>query len=308
MIRQATGRHAVHPHARGEHTQLVLLIAGAYGPPPRAWGTRLRHRGGGRSQRSTPTRVGNTRHAGERPPGGAVHPHARGEHVAQRLADAWNSGPPPRAWGTHACRDVGPHALRSTPTRVGNTPRSARSRRPRYGPPPRAWGTPWRRSRTPWLGRSTPTRVGNTSYAAWSCGRATVHPHARGEHAWQLSPAPVETGPPPRAWGTLTTAVRVCVWGRSTPTRVGNTLSETEKLQRRRSTPTRVGNTARAGEPQRLEAVHPHARGEHVSSLRCACWVDGPPPRAWGTRAGRQPAIALVRSTPTRVGNTCWPG
>src|SRR5439155_21409981 len=91
----------VHPHARGEHAAAVVALTLATGPSPRAWGTR-----GGLHQRalphrSIPTRVGNTRGARPSRSQVSVHPHARGEHVADpRLAgrDAW-----------------------SIPTRVGNT-------------------------------------------------------------------------------------------------------------------------------------------------------------------------------------------
>ena len=72
--------HAVHPHARGEHSC-------ARSPAPS-------------SRRFIPTHVGNTRaHQRGRLPL-QVHPHARGEHRCDRQARDASFGSSPRTWGT----------------------------------------------------------------------------------------------------------------------------------------------------------------------------------------------------------------
>src|SRR5690606_4774907 len=121
-------------------------------------------------RRSIPTRVGRTADAGARCPRTAVHPHARGEDV---------------------CAAPGPlQRNRSTPTRVGRTLGTVSQALGGGGPPPRAWGG--RADRGPALRPiwSTPTRVGRTWSKFPIQGRATVHPHARGEDS-DLDQAPV---------------------------------------------------------------------------------------------------------------------
>ncbi len=131
-------------------------------------------------------------------------------------------------------------------------------------------------------------------------------------------------GPPPRAWGTLDQSIADGPGLRSTPTRVGNTQDTPLARGPLRSTPTRVGNTphllgrvdggrstpTRVGNTRSRPAcrasvpVHPRARGEH-SAPPCELTIDrGPPPRAWGTLFHGPETFNLLRSTPTRVGNT----
>ncbi len=344
--RPAGGRspQPVHPHARGEHGPKGRTTRARRGPPPRAWGTRSSHCDKNDTERSTPTRVGNTTRGTATSPSPTVHPHARGEHASRSSPAALRYGPPPRAWGTHLYNSpdgtgLGPpprawgthmieypplrtyrstptrvgntlrvaHRLvnvRSTPTRVGNTPGSApRSRAhpvhphargehvpkalqfpARPGPPPRAWGTPVGHDDADAVPRSTPTRVGNTPAAPPLPPGCSVHPHARGEHTRCTTRSTCTCGPPPRAWGTQA--------------RAGQGRAD------RRSTPTRVGNTPGPSPSPLALAVHPHARGEHSASRWASRSARGPPPRAWGTRTLAARSRPVLRSTPTRVGNT----
>ncbi len=256
---------SVHPHARGEHAGDHQVRPGRDGPPPRAWGTRKRSISTPQVERSTPTRVGNTLPQGICWQPLAVHPHARGEHAKQSPQNWFRLGPPPRAWGTRVAPRPRASAQRSTPTRVGNTRRRSspggptlvhphargehRTRRGcavrHSGPPPRAWGTHLCQTTGSDIRRSTPTRVGNTPPSPRRRRCDTVHPHARGEHARAMPTTRPQSGPPPRAWGTL---------DQGGP--FGHAL---------RSTPTRVGNTHPSGPRSLARPVHPHARGEHAA-------------------------------------------
>ena len=53
-------RTSVHPHGRGEHSQLATRAEFRAGSSPRAWGTRVREQCGGGAPRFIPTGVGNT--------------------------------------------------------------------------------------------------------------------------------------------------------------------------------------------------------------------------------------------------------
>ena len=70
----------VHPHARGEHTILVMPHLLLPGSSPRAWGTLLGLLLIAALFRFIPTRVGNTTAPVTGVAMNTVHPHARGEH------------------------------------------------------------------------------------------------------------------------------------------------------------------------------------------------------------------------------------
>ena len=137
-------------------------------------------------------------------------------------------------------------------------------RRPRHhGSSPRAWGTLMPDALFADTRRFIPTRVGNTPPTHQQKPPASVHPHARGEHAHATPLAERKFGSSPRAWGTHFERALVRPGKRFIPTRVGNTD---------------VGITVEG--PQ---TVHPHARGEH--NFRCYGMLlfNGSSPRAWGT-------------------------
>src|SRR5260370_1102027 len=75
----------------------------------------------GQHSRFTPTRVGNTPRLGLLYSEETVHPHARGEYFVLRWRRGGDFGSPPRGWGIRPPDEQGPHNIRFTPTRVGNT-------------------------------------------------------------------------------------------------------------------------------------------------------------------------------------------
>ena len=215
----------------------------------------------------------------------AVHPHACGENAHERALFLWRQLVHPHACGENARRSsayipdspVHPHAcgenaLIDSPFEVF------------YGPPPRVWGKLDRvTSNIPSI-RSTPTRVGKTYEFAPTVMIAPVHPHACGENAGQITYFTTPYGPPPRVWGKRNAPSAAKPYCRSTPTRVGKTYK------------TMLSTAAMA--------VHPHACGENHQRPRHLVDVIGPPPRVWGKRSPGIAAIAIPRSTPTRVGKT----
>ena len=154
--------HAVHPHARGEHSATSGSAAAAFGSSPRPWGTRRPRRPLHDSCRFIPTPVGNTRansrHSENRP----VHPHARGEHfiVAGAMKADLRFIPTPVGntkllLATQGKETVHPHA------RGEHAGRAARAQHCR-GSSPRPWGTRASGAARPRGRRFIPTPVGNT--------------------------------------------------------------------------------------------------------------------------------------------------
>jgi len=213
------------------------------GSSPRAWGTPQQHRGRQTGHRFIPTGVGNTIRCRCRRRPSSVHPHGRGEHVADIHRAPSFDGSSPRAWGTRLVRVFLLDMIRFIPTGVGNTIRSSRRVTPdtvhphgrgehpfggiadnlSYGSSPRAWGTHLvAHHQCPNI-RFIPTGVGNTHTAGQSALNQPVHPHGRGEHQF----APIErlsrTGSSPRAWGTPGKWLLDDIAKRFIPTGVGNT-------------------------------------------------------------------------------------
>ena len=237
-------RWSVHPHACGEHSITDLTYIDPSGSPPRMWGTRKYNPSQLSLCRFTPTHVGNTCRAASSGHPAAVHPHACGEHHDVVSLFPVDDGSPPRMWGTQAHVDLTVYCIRFTPTHVGNTPvvcvcgcrhpvhphacgehlstNSSRVLPP--GSPPRMWGTPQRQRCRARCARFTPTHVGNTIRVAADSAASTVHPHACGEHSWRQSSVAIQTGSPPRMWGTLRIVTLNSDFLRFTPTHVGNTL------------------------------------------------------------------------------------
>ena len=198
-------------------------IARESGSSPRPWGTR---------SVSQPRRRR-----------GAVHPHARGEHISMTVWPFTVSGSSPHPWGTRLLRIAGVAPGRFIPTPVGNTIES-------------------------FIGRHS----------------QTVHPHTRGEHEPVAPGTSVESGSSPHPWGTH--------------------AGDRRAVGERRFIPTPVGNTSAGERPSVIEAVHPHTRGEHRSTLRASLPLCGSSPHPWGTRRGRDSRIPQRRFIPTPVGNT----
>ncbi len=176
------------------------------------------------------------------------------------------------------------------------------------GPPPHAWGILLQPMKSGMKLRSTPTCVGNTAGAGAGRGGLSVHPHMRGEYGRPGRQMATGQGPPPHAWGIRPQGVDID--------------------HRCRSTPTCVGNTSAGWHISRGPSVHPHMRGEYVSTSTRSSRACGPPPHAWGIRGGRVRVVSHgiradgppphawgilnggvlhpvgARSTPTCVGNT----
>ncbi len=111
----------VHPHARGEHSAISKGRAPRVGSSPRPWGTRASSNAFIPSVRFIPTPVGNTRAQSGTGRAGAVHPHARGEHICSLPHATVHPGSSPRPWGTPTHTPVGSKMYRFIPTPVGNT-------------------------------------------------------------------------------------------------------------------------------------------------------------------------------------------
>ena len=220
-------------------------------------------------------------------------------------APAWASrGSSPRPWGTPGRPSACTGICRFIPTPVGNTrlggvqgtthPVHPHARGEHQvatlqevsfdGSSPRPWGTRGAGLSGRCRKRFIPTPVGNTPSTKTWVQRATVHPHARGEHNQQAVGVPRPHGSSPRPWGTLIAAL----------------------LQRLRTRfiPTPVGNTEALQVAQRAVAVHPHARGEHGAGATSGSPMCGSSPRPWGTLADACRAHRGLRFIPTPVGNT----
>ena len=68
--------------------------------------------------------------------------------------------------------------------------------------------------------------------------------------------------------------------------------------------PTHVGNTNHVQTPTHILTVHPHARGEHFTTIIAFHFSSGSSPRTWGTRFNIITHIKRMRFIPTHVGNT----
>ena len=152
------------------------------------------------------------------------------------------------------------------------------------GSSPRAWGIPQHIWIPSCIYRFIPTCVGNTYRNCHRYAGQTVHPHVRGEYEIVESGHALIFGSSPRAWG------------------IRSVFRLTERNGR--FIPTCVGNTSNKSFVDYLVSVHPHVRGEYMSTAEVRLWMCGSSPRAWGIpkRAGIHPLYA--RFIPTCVGNT----
>ena len=152
--------------------------------------------------------------------------------------------------------------------------------------------------------RFIPTPVGNTLVNILCLRIQAVHPHARGEHGAWRETAPIGTvHPHARGEHICFGSCRKPIVG-SSPRPWGTHLDEMKRTGFVRFIPTPVGNTCSPYKHTAVDAVHPHARGEHPASFAQRCCALGSSPRPWGTPTRRQPAPKLFRFIPTPVGNT----
>jgi len=136
--------------------------------------------------------------------------------------------------------------------------------------------------------RFIPTHVGNTEQRPFQRFSKTVHPHTRGEHPNQVPIAEPYCGSSPHTWGTR---------GQGD-----------DRVEGVRFIPTHVGNTIDNKISDIHSAVHPHTRGEHVSSGISSRRSAGSSPHTWGTQEQEGCGLRGLRFIPTHVGNTCATG
>ena len=77
-----------------------------------------------------------------------------------------------------------------------------------------------------------------------------------------------------------------------------------EESQIKRITPTYMGNTNWSKIADQLLEDHPHIHGEYKNVVLCLTVVLGSPPHTWGILIAFNDFIALIRITPTYMGNT----
>ncbi len=132
-----------HPHGCGEDATHSARITVPEETPPRVWG---RH---GHDQRvvgvigNTPTGVGKTAPLGFGRVGWGKHPHGCGEDLAKRLPACASPETPPRVWGRPISARPPAGSNRNTPTGVGKTACSSRSRARRRKHPHGCGEDPW---------------------------------------------------------------------------------------------------------------------------------------------------------------------
>ena len=131
------------------------------------------------------------------------------------------------------------------------------------GSSPRMWGTLQDAETGDIVTRFIPTHVGNTRDRLTVVVITAVHPHACGEHQSVFVLYSVISGSSPRMWGT---PIVMCLFRRLN-----------------RFIPTHVGNTKKHPNALHVQAVHPHACGEHVLTYQTFRRWGGSSPRMWGT-------------------------
>ena len=254
--------------------------------------------------RFIPTCVGNSM-----TPSGAgriptVHPHMRGELRSPVNSMVQVTGSSPHSWGTHGNRRALRRARRFIPTCVGNSA-WCRGRghmssvhphmRGELGPlsptspfspgsSPHAWGTHGGTVPHGPLHRFIPTCVGNSGHRGQAPVQTAVHPHMRGELWTPMEITARHGGSSPHAWGTPHGYVS---WAHED-----------------RFIPTCVGNSSSCGSGRQDRPVHPHMRGELMSSILNPMISAGSSPHAWGTLRHGLQLGPEVRFIPTCVGNS----
>ena len=132
------------------------------------------------SQRYTPTCVGKTMAQTTQGIFSQVHPHVCGENIFGVSRSVSVGGTPPRVWGKRSVYPKTTNPFRYTPTCVGKTRRSLKSRVWVAGTPPRVWGKLQPGGPRVYRHRYTPTCVGKTSRTLGLIAATQVHPHVCG--------------------------------------------------------------------------------------------------------------------------------
>ena len=90
-----------HPHLRGEYCVKAVLTQAEPGSPPLAWGIPKSTWARTKTERITPTCVGNTQCFLDDDADAKDHPHLRGEYTLVNDDGTLIAGSPPLAWGIH---------------------------------------------------------------------------------------------------------------------------------------------------------------------------------------------------------------
>ena len=178
-----TIRHSpVHPHGRGDNCRTMCHSASHTGSPPRAWGQFADPLGARASARFTPTGVGTIRGFARSQQGQAVHPHGRGDHVAQFVARPAPQRFTPTGVGTMLRSRVRRSSPAVHPHGRGDNSEPNIVFSAKNGSPPRAWGQFGIRTPNHAAARFTPTGVGTIRSRNGRSAARPVHPHGRGDN------------------------------------------------------------------------------------------------------------------------------
>ncbi len=213
---------SVHPHVHGELGMSTAFPFRIIGSSPRAWGTLNDDTRLIAVDRFIPTCMGNSGSLAFFLVAATVHPHVHGELCAAVAKSSTIVGSSPRAWGTHAVRNIDKGYQRFIPTCMGNSfPRYSRGapipvhphvhgelspdqseNSSSFGSSPRAWGTLIPGRNFDLFYRFIPTCMGNSSLQHESGLHGPVHPHVHGELRSAIDAVDFRFGSSPRAWGT----------------------------------------------------------------------------------------------------------
>ncbi len=114
-------RPAVHPHACGDHSLVLMPWLKHTGSSPRLWGPRFTDEVCVMPVRFIPTPVGTTSAGGAAAGPATVHPHACGDHAEHAKLATAAHGSSPRLWGPPQPPHPLSRRLRFIPTPVGTT-------------------------------------------------------------------------------------------------------------------------------------------------------------------------------------------
>ena len=212
---------AVHPHTRGDNVPTGAAPTQVSGSPPHAWGQSPCRSTCQNLIRFTPTRVGTIKMTSPRVAPNSVHPHTRGDNLAEPEITSFKHGSPPHAWGQYLGTAPRQRVRRFTPTRVGTITSGHASlviatvhphtrgdnfdvvqhAALRHGSPPHAWGQSILHAGRRRPDRFTPTRVGTMCWSLAHNWHWAVHPHTRGDNIGTLLVIAGYNGSPPHAWG-----------------------------------------------------------------------------------------------------------
>ena len=138
--RTARTHRAVHPHACGGNSSILVSTTAMCGSSPRMWGKRTCQYGRRLSVRFIPTHVGEAQSHYVQPVYQTVHPHACGGNSRRLSFSASDIGSSPRMWGKLRGDTMGLFNKRFIPTHVGKTSSWSMPASISCGSSPRMWG------------------------------------------------------------------------------------------------------------------------------------------------------------------------